>query len=191
MKDNDPWGFICNTCGGHNLTVTHVWSILAGPVSESWQEWGPLQADHLWRYDFKAKIEKEEDKDQEVERWDLGEFVEDYSDSGPEAYEKLDTEKNRGNDVFYVNCADCDREIEFGWSQITGGGSIYPAECSDFVPGEVAPDPRYWDSWQQKGWLYAGGTPAAFRPAYNKTGAIFAEEQGQSVSMLSSKSAEN
>ena len=156
MNEDNPLGFTCKTCGGHNLTVTHVWSILAGPASETWQEWGPLQAGHLWRYDFKEKIEKEADKAEAVERGDLGEFAEDDSDSEPEIYEKFDTEKNPGNDVFYVNCADCDREIEFGWSQPAGGGRIYPAECSDFVVGETSPDPRYWDSWQQKGWLQAG-----------------------------------
>ena len=158
MKDHNPLEFTCNTCGGHNLTVTHVWNILAGPVSEAWQEWGPLQADHLWRYDFKEKIEKGADKDEEVERGDLGEFAEDDSDSGPEVYEKPERESNPGNDEFYVNCADCDREIEFGWSRINGGGCIYPVECSGFIPGEVSPDPRYWDSWQQKGWLQTGET---------------------------------
>jgi hypothetical protein len=38
MNEPQPWEFTCKTCGGHNLTVTHVWSILAGPDSESWQE---------------------------------------------------------------------------------------------------------------------------------------------------------
>ena len=36
MSDNQPWAFTCKTCGGHKLTVTRVWKILAGPDSESW-----------------------------------------------------------------------------------------------------------------------------------------------------------
>ena len=40
MNDHQPWEFTCNTCGGHNLTVTRIWTILAGSVSERWQEWG-------------------------------------------------------------------------------------------------------------------------------------------------------
>ena len=66
MNNNQPWEFTCKTCGGHNLTVTRVWNILAGPVSERWQEWGPLEADHLWHYEYKEKIEQ--DPDNEVER---------------------------------------------------------------------------------------------------------------------------
>ena len=162
MNDSKPWEFTCKTCGGHNLTVTRVWTILAGPDTESWQEWGPLEADHLWRFEFKEKIEnKEEDHDDEdadenedeVERGDFGEYVKDDSASKPEEYETFEPEDNPGNDEFYVNCASCDREIEFGWSQTDRGGRIFPADCSDFIPGEIWPEPRYLDSWQQKGWL--------------------------------------
>ncbi len=58
MENLQPWTFTCKTCGGHDLTVTRIWSILAGTDSESWQEWGPLEAGHLWHYDYKEKIEK-------------------------------------------------------------------------------------------------------------------------------------
>lgn len=46
MTDKQPWEFTCKTCSGHKLTVYRVWKILAGPESETWQEWGALQADH-------------------------------------------------------------------------------------------------------------------------------------------------
>ena len=62
MADNQPWVFTCKTCGGHELTVTRVWEILAGPDSENWQEWGPLEENHRWRFEFKEKIEKEIDR---------------------------------------------------------------------------------------------------------------------------------
>ena len=75
MNDNQPWEFTCTTCGGHKLTVYRAWNILAGPDSETWQEWGPLEANHLWRFEFKEKIE--EDNDDENERGDFGEFAED------------------------------------------------------------------------------------------------------------------
>jgi hypothetical protein len=57
MDDHQLWEFTCKTCGSHKLTVTRVWEILAGPDSETWQEWGPLEADHHWRFEFKEKIE--------------------------------------------------------------------------------------------------------------------------------------
>ena len=75
MNDNQPWAFTCRACGGHKLTVTRVWKILAGPDSETWQEWGPLEADHHWSFTFKEKIEKEKDNDDEVEPWDFAEYT--------------------------------------------------------------------------------------------------------------------
>lgn len=154
MKDNRPWEFTCKTCNGHSLTVTHVWTILAGPATESWQEWGPLDSDHLWHFIYKEKIETEQEEEEDgVERGDFGEFTEDDSDSEPEEYETYEQEDDTDGDEFYVNCASCDREIEFGWSQPERGGRIYPVECSDFVPGEYWPEPRYGEAWKQKHWL--------------------------------------
>ena len=156
MKAHQPREFTCKTCGSHILTVTRVWNILAGPDSENWQEWGPLDASHLWRFDFKEKIDTEKEKFDEVERWDFREYTKDDSTSTPEEYEIFEPKDNSGNDMYYVNCADCDREIEFGWSLPNRGGGIYPVECSDFIPGEIWPEPRYLDSWQQKHWLRSG-----------------------------------
>ena len=54
---------------------------------------------------------------------------------------------------FFVVCADCEREIEFGWSHPDRGGRIWPAECTDFNPWKCWPEPRYIESWKKKGWL--------------------------------------
>jgi hypothetical protein len=151
IDDHKPWEFTCKTCGDHKLTVTRVWKILAGPDSESWQEWGPLEADHHWHYEFKERVEK--NPDNEAENRDFDEYAKDDSSSIPEEYEIFEEESDPGGDEFYVNCASCDREIEFGWSQPNRGGRIFPAECSDFTPGEIWPEPRYLDSWHQKHWL--------------------------------------
>ena len=155
MKDIQPWTFTCKTCGGHELTVTHMWSILAGEASESWQEWGPLEAGHLWHYDYKEKIEKPGDTE-EAELGDFGEFAEDDSDSEPEEYEVIEPQSDPEGDEFHVNCANCDREIEFGWSQLDQHGLILPVEVSDFDPSECWPDPKYLNFWRQKGWLRSG-----------------------------------
>jgi len=154
MNDKKPWRFTCKTCEGHKLTVTHIWNILAGPDSESWQEWGPLEPNHLWHFEFKEKIEK--DKDNEVERGDSGELAEDDSDSEPEDYETLKPDGDPEGDEFYVNCAGCDREIEFGWAKPDRGGGIFPMVSSNFIPGDIWPEPRYLDFWQKKGWLKKG-----------------------------------
>lgn len=156
MNERPAWEFTCKACGGHDLTVTRIWTILAGPASERWQEWGPLGPDHHWHYEFKERVQK--NPDDAVQRGDFGAYAEDDSASEPEEYEVFEPEDNSESDRFYVNCANCDREIEFGWSQPDRGGLIFPVECSDFVPGESWPEPRYRDSWRQKHWLPTGAT---------------------------------
>ena len=158
MNDPQPWEFTCKACGGHRLTVSRVWTILAGPDTESWQEWGALDADHHWTFEFKEKIEKEEEDDDdenenEDELEDFSEYAKDNSISKPEEYEIYEAEDNPGNDRFYVNCASCDREIEFGWELPNRGGRIFPVECSDFNPVDIWPETRYLNSWHQKHWL--------------------------------------
>jgi len=158
MNDQQPWKFTCKTCGAHKLTVTRVWEILAGPDSETWQEWGPLEANHLWHFEFKEKIKKnredQEDHDDRADyRRDFGKYANDSSISKLTDYEIYEPQNNQGNDMFYVNCAGCDREIEFGWSQPNRGGLIFPTECSDFNPKGIWPEPRYLNSWHKKHWL--------------------------------------
>ena len=153
LKEALPCEFTCKTCGGHKLTVFHVWTILAGPDTESWQEWGPLDTNHLWHFKFKEKIEKEKVIDDDPDPWGFGEYAKDSSSSKPKDFEIYEPEGNPGNDKFFVNCTSCDREIEFGWSEPNRGGGIFPVECSDFNPEGVWPEPRYLDSWQQKNWL--------------------------------------
>ena len=151
MNDNDVPKFTCKECGGHNLIVTHVWSTLAGANSERWQEWGPLKDNHHWQFEFKEKVEENADDEDQI--GDFGEFESDNSDSEPEEYEVYETETNLERDEFFVNCGNCDREIEFGWSEPDSRGLIFPVEFSDFIPAESWPDHKYLDSWQRKHWL--------------------------------------
>ncbi len=151
MNDKDIPKFTCKECGGHQLIVTHVWSLLAGEKSERWQEWGPLKDNHSCEYEFKERIE--ENPDDEDQRGDFGEYQEEDSASEPEEYEMYKTETYRESDEFFVNCENCDREIEFGWSQPDRRGLIHPVEFSDFNPTNSWPDPKYLEIWQQKGWF--------------------------------------
>jgi hypothetical protein len=138
MNAKDVSKFTCSKCGGHELTITHIWNIQAGNDSERWREWGPLKDNHHWQYELKGKIE------------------EDDSASEPEEYEIYETETDRESDEFFVNCGNCDREIEFGWSQPYRNGLIFPVEYSDFDPLESWPDSKYVDVWQQRGWFRTG-----------------------------------
>jgi hypothetical protein len=150
-KDKQDLIFTCKKCGGHNLVVTHVWSLLAGVESERWQEWGPLKDNHHWQFEFKEKIE--EKADHEVQRGDFGDYEEDDSASEPEEYEIFEAETSPEGDEYFLNCESCDREIEFGWSKPDRHGLIMPVEFSDFIPSESWPDLKYMDVWQQRGWL--------------------------------------
>lgn len=137
--------FTCSNCGGHELTVTHTWDIIAGGIfRESWQEWGPLDDDHHWTYEEQELIEELPEDDSEPTEG---------REDDPDSHE------------FFVNCtnSDCDREIEFGWSHPDRGGRIWPAECTDFTPWKCWPEPRYRESWKAKNWLRPVATdyPAA------------------------------
>lgn len=151
MNDHEFSKFTCKECGGHNLVVTHVWSILAGANSERWQEWGLLKANHHWHYEFREKID--DDEENEVQRGDFGGFAEDDSASEPEEYEKFESENDREEDEYFVNCENCDREVEFGWTKPDRRGLILPIEFSDFVTFESWPDPKYLDIWQKREWF--------------------------------------
>ena len=153
MYNCQPWEFTCKTCGDHSLIISRIWLILTGINRERWQERGPLKANHFWRFKFRGKIEKEIDQSNldEVRRWDFGEFTKNDSFSKPKGENKRTKEKrSSGGDKFYVNCAGCDREIEFGWAHPNCRGRIYPIECSDFIHGDVWPDPKYADAWKEK-----------------------------------------
>ena len=160
MHYYQPWDFTCKTCGEHRLTVSRVWLTLAGHKIERWQESGPLKANHLWSFKIREKIQKEIDpnKEDEVKRWDFGEDTKNNSSSKPEGNKLFEYGSFPSGDKFYVNCAGCDREIEFGWSQPNRGGRIFPIECSDFISEKVWPDPKYENVWQQRGWLRKGHT---------------------------------
>ena len=161
MNDDDASKFTCKECGEHKLIVTHIWSILAGPNSERWQEWGALKDNHHWHYEFKEKVEEnvDENADDEVQRGDFGEFEEDGSASEPEEYEIFEQGSDPDSDDYFVNCENCDREIEFGWSEPDRRGLIFPVEFSDFVPSKSWPDPKYLEIWRQKGWLRTNENP--------------------------------
>lgn len=151
MDENGLSKFICNKCGGHQLIVAHIWNVQAGTDSQRWREWGRLTNDHHWQYESKEKIEANEDD--EIQRGDFSAIQEDDSSSDPEDFEVNETRRSRANDEYYVSCGDCDREIEFGWSQPDRRGLIFPIEFMDFNPGECRPDPKYLDAWLQRGWL--------------------------------------
>jgi hypothetical protein len=152
MNDVHTEKFTCLCCGGHRLIVTHVWTIQVGASRETWQEWGPLDERHHWHNDSKGSAEEENIED-DPQSGSVGDSAEDDPAEEYKEYEIHQTETCWESDEFFVNCANCDREVEFGWSKPDRRGLIMPVEFVDFVPAINWPDPKYVNVWQQRGWL--------------------------------------
>jgi hypothetical protein len=71
--------------------------------------------------------------------------------------EWADDEGSADCDEFYVHCAGCAREIEFGWSRPDRQGRIWPVEAGDFNPSQTWPEARYKDAWAERNWLGPAG----------------------------------
>jgi hypothetical protein len=169
--------FTCKECGSHDLRVEREYTLIqtychylpctcgetdeAAAAYESEQqtfveEWGYLNEGH--RVDWDEGDRQSTDGDREdgpptihcsvcfeqatEQDWQLEE-------PDPRAEEEIEDEE------WFVCCDGCNREIEFGWS--LPDGRIWPAELGDFHPGCCCPEPRYRESWKEKGWLRPTG----------------------------------
>ena len=121
-------------------------------ASREVREAGPLGEDHRWRYD--PELEESDEGDDEEEGYEIW-CPECFQIGEPSNWEISadDPEVDEDSEEFYVCCAGCDREIEFGWSHPKRGGRIWPAECADFNPWKSWPEPRYRAHWLEKGWI--------------------------------------
>jgi hypothetical protein len=131
--EEEPWQFTCKDCDCRELVVIHEWGVFDGLSYLVYKEWGYLDEGHRWEIEESELVEELDNEDK-----DMGQ-------EEPEA----DDESHE----FWVECAECEREIEFGWSHPDRGGRIWPAECSDFNPWKSWPEPKYRESWRQKNWL--------------------------------------
>ncbi len=116
-----------------------------------YQSAGPLREDHSFTLDETAKIT---DLPKESREFDI--FCQDCYNQAEEEELKVEvhTLENEEEEVnFFVRCAGCGREIEFGWSEPGRGELIWPVESVDFLPQYLWPEPRYFDRWVQRGWF--------------------------------------
>lgn len=163
--------FKCNDCGSDELIVECYYDVLESCEDylpcwcgeqdvaatlryvniHSYREQGVLGEWHRWEWEEGEEIDSVAREEEELEvicadcyeeaeksNWEMGEVGREDDES---SYE------------FYVRCAGCDREIEFGWSHPDRGGRIWPVETDDFNPWLSWPEPRYRDAWRDKGWL--------------------------------------
>lgn len=156
--------FTCKDCGGNKLDVFYKYSTITrfervdkddlkvyeGRLIEEWEQFGELDDDHRVTWGASSRFGAEE----EIDDWyDIDESeLHKYDEEG--SYQEAITDEE--SEEFFVLCWGCRREIEFGWSHPDRGGRIWPVECPDFNPWKSWPEPRYIDSWREKGWLRPG-----------------------------------
>ena len=172
MTAEEEFVFACKDCGADELVVecyrTYVTEIVetlaceCGEIlddpaaeytnyaSETIREYGTLDEEHRWKAEDTEKLESETEEGEH-----LVHCAQCLNDASAEDWERSEGESEVDDDSieFYVCCAGCDREIEFGWSHPDRGGRIWPAESSDFNPWKSWPEPRYRESWLKKGWI--------------------------------------
>jgi len=139
MNDYQPWKFNCKTCGGQGLTVTHVWTTLAGPDTERWQEWGALKDNHTWQFEFKEKIEK--NAGDEVERGDFGKFAEDDSTSQRRSTKYSNRKATRKATSFMLIAQTVIGRSNLAGRNPTGAGKYFPWSVPTSFPGKSGRNP--------------------------------------------------
>lgn len=110
---------------------------------------------HDYRFDETAEEYQEEVEDPHIEDFNVNIYCRYcYNPKGCfEVHEVDPLDIEVGDIEFYVVCASCGREIEFGWTYSGREAFIWPVECADFDPCNCIPEPRYKDKWLKRGWL--------------------------------------
>jgi len=186
------WTFLCPACGNDGLTVEHEYTVASayvmtvactcgaapdGIASERridtatrWLQSGPLDDEHRPDWQDNEKVDKLPDEEISYEVFCASC---DAAATAADCETHEDTERTEDlkagdqDNRFAVVCDGCTREVEFGWSHPERGGRIWPAECSDFNPWKSWPEPRFRDSWREKGWLRPGSAgPSTPRQAH-------------------------
>lgn len=154
--------FTCKNCGRNKLIVLDKYSTITrfervskedlkiyhGQLIEEWERTGELGDDHRIKWDGSpVRFGSEE----EINDWDNINQNDLQEIDVEESYQERTLDEETWE--VYVLCGGCNREIEFGWSHENRGGRIWPAECPDHKPYKSFPEPRYIESWREKGWL--------------------------------------
>jgi hypothetical protein len=180
-KKNSP--FRCIECGSSNFDVIkeflsgfsyiESYPCHCGRASQAatrecierafYQSIGLLKEDHRFSLDDTEKIEKIATQNEE---FDI--VCHECFNEAVEGDLKVEARKEaREEDVeFYVRCAQCGREIEFGWSQPDRGGEIWPVDSRDFEPQKIWPEPRFSENWVKRGWLKPSDALVAIQATY-------------------------
>ena len=170
--NEEGWSFKCKECGSNDLYIESEYSIteeLVDILECSCDEGHDFAArrsysittTYLDRMNLDDEhrigdVEKSEEIQSEKEEGDYEVQCDNCLEYAQEQDWVTEVESfavNEDSVEYYVRCASCHREIEFGWSHPGRGGRIWPAECSDFNPWKSWPEPRYEEKWLKRGWI--------------------------------------
>jgi hypothetical protein len=140
-SEDDCGAIVCGS------VVTAAWN--SGSTVEYRREWGYLDEDHQWEREEDDLIDTGDDLEGDGEVC-CHHCIEEATGSD---WTREISETREEDEEWFVRCGGCNREIEFGWSRPNRTGRIWPAECRDFRPGKSFVEPRYEESWAEKGWL--------------------------------------
>lgn len=167
--------FTCKYCGSHELMVKEYYKVAKSLTEIQKCNCGrsnnglAYQSNYtlyipgvdFYRLDYDHRFDESADGfHEDVEEPRMGDFRVNvycrhcYNPNGDfEIRENDPLDIEVGDVEFYVVCANCGREIEFGWTYSGRDVLIWPVECADFDPLSCTPEPRYRDKWLKRGWL--------------------------------------
>lgn len=173
--ENSTPHYTCENCGSHvflfirsiderrtvhaelgcSCGATDIAAMRVEAQTRTWTLVGRLDAEHSPDYDDEEHGERAVENE-EWEELESGFYCEECfreACSGDWETEELEEwEEIEESEYAEVRCAECDHEIEFGYSHLEGG-RIWPCESSDFNPWLTWPEQRFIESWKRRGWL--------------------------------------
>lgn len=164
--------FKCKDCGSTELYVEHEYTVIEEETDtlectcEEEHEFAVQRIRHIMT-PYLDTLTLDDDhrigESEESEKFDEDEEEIGYEVQCPTCLEEAKEQDwsteveflkiDEDSEEFYVRCAGCGREIEFGWSHPGRSGRIWPAESSDFNPWKSWPEPRYQEKWLKRGWI--------------------------------------
>jgi len=167
--------FTCKRCDSHDVLVASLYTIIENYqrilpcvcstskdgfaaiksffAEKHYEDYGYLDQKHQWEFVHRNNLIDRNEVDINLQMKCIKCFVIYEIDRQKWTTQIEKRELSEESIEFHVSCGGCGHEIEFGWSEPDRAGQIWPVECNDFNPEKVWPEPRFRETWSQKGWI--------------------------------------
>ncbi len=175
MQLNKQNLFTCKKCDSHDVLVSSLYKIKENYqrilpcechtslndtaaiksffVEKIYEDYGYLDQDHQWEFIHRNNLIDRKEVETNFQLQCSKCFIIYAIDKRKWKTLIENRELSEESVEFHVSCGGCGHEIEFGWSHADRAGLIWPVECNDFDPDKVWPEPRFRETWSQKGWI--------------------------------------